>query len=278
MLTRLAQRLAHLLQPVLHLHVRPAEDAGEEGHGPAFHAFLPVEQVPAPDLLEPRVRTPGPDRPLEDPLLDLGEAGGLDQAGHLLRDLKRLARALARLHEVAAPAREHGVIGQRLVDAVAVHAPFNVLDVAARRQVGEALSVEVRPVGDAAKQPAQVDEVEVVGRVDPETAAVVDLERDVARLHAGRDGREVSADDFGVGELVGNIARGRIGYASSCESVNRDPVCSLTISESCARKELGTFAQPTIGILIIAAMDGAAGQPRRQPVSAQRGLCNEFRK
>nr|POF07675.1 3-hydroxy-3-methylglutaryl coenzyme a reductase mlcd [Quercus suber] len=200
-----AEGLANLLEPVLDLGKRPAEDAGVSGHGPAFHAFFPVEQVPATDLLEAGVGAPGADGPVEDALGDVSEAGGADEVGHLLGDLEGLADALTRAHEGGAPAGEHGVVRQRCVHAVTVHAPFDLLEVAAGREVRQTLPVQIRPVGDAAEQPADVDEVEVVGRVDPEAAAVIDLERDVARLHGWGDGREIGADDFCVREFVGDV-------------------------------------------------------------------------
>lgn len=80
--------------------------------------------------------------------------------------------------------------------------PFELLDVAARFEVLVALPVEGGPIGDAAEEAANVDEVEVGGWIDPFACHVVDFEAAVVGLHAWLHGGEVGADDFGVGEFV----------------------------------------------------------------------------
>ena len=66
--------------------------------------------------------------------------------------------------------------------------------------------VQARPVGHAAVQTPDVDQVKVVERERPVQAAVVDLELAVWRQEFGLDWREVDACDFGGGVLVGEVA------------------------------------------------------------------------
>lgn len=75
-----------------------------------------------------------------------------------------------------------------------MHAPLDLLDVAAGLDVLEGLRVEGRPVCYAAEEAAQVHEVKVGLWVDPVTAAVVDFESHVRGLLAWLDGGEVGAD------------------------------------------------------------------------------------
>lgn len=55
------------------------------------------------------------------------------------------------------------------------------------------LLVEIRPVADAARQAADVDEVEGALRVGPFCGGVVDFEADVGRGGGGLDGGEVGS-------------------------------------------------------------------------------------
>lgn len=68
------------------------------------------------------------------------------------------------------------------------------------------LAVQLRPVPDRAAHAAAVDEVKgVAGSVVPLALDVVDHEDAVGRHPLGLDGAEVAADDFGAGELVGEV-------------------------------------------------------------------------
>lgn len=64
-------------------------------------------------------------------------------------------------------------------------APFDLLDPSAGTEVFVGLFVQGGPVGDAAEEASDVDEVEVVWVVDPFAAAIVDFEAAVVGLHAG---------------------------------------------------------------------------------------------
>lgn len=72
-----------------------------------------------------------------------------------------------------------------------------------------ALLVESGPVGYTTEETADVDEVEVVGLVEPFAAAVVDFETAVVGLHSGLDWGEVGSYYFGVGELVCYVSVGK---------------------------------------------------------------------
>lgn len=72
----------------------------------------------------------------------------------------------------------------------------------------EALLVESGPVGDAAEEAADVDEIEVVFVVEPFRTTVVDFEAAVVGLHSGLDGGEVCSDDFGRGEFICYVSLG----------------------------------------------------------------------
>lgn len=86
-------------------------------------------------------------------------------------------------------------------------APFDLFDVSAGPQMSIHLSVQLRPVCDTAKEAADVDEIEVVVGEHPFAAAVVDLERDVVRLHPWWHRREIRPDDLGGREPVRHVGR-----------------------------------------------------------------------
>jgi hypothetical protein len=72
--------------------------------------------------------------------------------------------------------------------------------------VGIALLGEAVPVQDGARQGADVDQVEVVGRVvDPVALGIVNVELCIWGHPGGLDGRQVCADDLGLWVLVGEV-------------------------------------------------------------------------
>lgn len=75
-----------------------------------------------------------------------------------------------------------------------------------RRDVLVYFLVQARPVGHAAVQTPDMDQVEVVERERPVQAAVVNLELAVWRQEFGLNWREVDACDFGGGVLIGEVA------------------------------------------------------------------------
>ena len=82
---------------------------------------------------------------------------------------------------------------------------FQVLEPCAGREVGVDLGVHVGPVLDAAREAADVDQVEVVGGIRPFAAGIVDFKDEVRRRGGVEDGTEVCGCDLRVGEVVGNV-------------------------------------------------------------------------
>lgn len=186
-------------------------------HTPPLHALLPIQQIPPPNLLQLRITTPRSNRPLEALLHYIHKTRLTNQPRHILRNLKRLAGATGDFEGILAPARKCGVRGESSVCGAIVDRPFELFDVAAGFEVLVALPVEGGPVGDAAEEAADVDEVEVGGRVDPFACHVVDFEAAVVGLHAWLHRGEVGAYDFGVGELVCNVCS-ECQWLAECKS------------------------------------------------------------
>ena len=213
---------AKLPHKVLHLGIRPAQHPRVQGHDPALEAVGPVPLAPPAQVFELGVARPRPDGPDEGALDDVDEAGVEHHVPHALDGAERHARpALAHLEDAARELRVQPVrlrVARRV--RVRLDAELKVLEPAvARAQGRQRLRVQRRPVADAARQAAHVDEVEGRGRVRPGRGGVVNFEPDVGRGGRGLRGGEVGAEDFGVGEEVGHVA-GR-GGVSMCVGLGR---------------------------------------------------------
>lgn len=101
-----------------------------------------------------------------------------------------------------------------------------MLDVAAWGEVIKTFFVEGGPVGNTSVEEPDVDVVEVVGRVYPFAAAVVDLEAEIWGRSCPESWREIGSDHFRVWELICDIPMRR----QSCDVrgrvvVHTTPIC-----------------------------------------------------
>jgi hypothetical protein len=80
-----------------------------------------------------------------------------------------------------------------------------MLDPSAGSEVGVDLTIGIRPVAYAARQAADVYEVEVIRGVRPFTACVVDFEGQVRRRGCIQYRAEICRCNLGIWEVVGNV-------------------------------------------------------------------------
>lgn len=83
-----------------------------------------------------------------------------------------------------------------------IRAAFGDFEGPPRAEVGVCLGEEIGPIQHTACELADVDEVEIVERVRPLVAGVVDLEDYVWGHPGGLHGGEICPVDFGVGEEI----------------------------------------------------------------------------
>lgn len=194
-----------------------AAHLGQQAQHEALDAIHQAQLVPAANVLLLGLGRPAVHGPLVVDDGDVDEAGLAHAVGALFPDGEGLAEAVAHFDDDAAPGvvevvgAHGGVVGHGL-DRV-----LDNLDVAAGLGVGIGLLEEEVPVGDAAEELADVDEVEVVGREGPGEADVVDFEAAVGRDPLGLDGRQVGAGDGGGGILVGHVDGPDAGAGAAVE-------------------------------------------------------------
>lgn len=131
---------------------------------------------------------------------DVDEPRRLHEFAHLTvarGEREAAADALARLEHEVAPAAQRVIGAEEARVAARCNVVLAVFEVAARPEVGEGLAVEARPVVDAAREVADVDEVEVAWGPAPRELGVVDEEAAVGRYPGGLDGGDVGADYLG---------------------------------------------------------------------------------
>jgi hypothetical protein len=204
----------------LDLGLIPPKDAGEQGEGEALQAREQVLGPGLPEDLQIASAGPGIDGQLDDPLLDIDEAG-LDVP--LLQEMGDGQRALGLvgcLVHVLGPLLVGPVVGHGPVVAAGFVHDILALHVAAGLGVAEAAVDDGAEVGEGAHKHARMDVVVVVLGDGPVLLlGIVDDEVDVVGDVGGLDGGEVGGLDDGVGVGVGHLDRPGASAGADVEDV-----------------------------------------------------------
>lgn len=132
---------------------------------------------PGPKFLRLWILRPSPNGPFKLPLLDVYEAGLFDHSLHFLEDHDFLAHYLEDFLAVHDPFAHDGLLGDGVVFGVEAGGEFGLFDPSAGLESAVAFGVEGGPGAYAAKQGADVDEVEGVGIERPGVlVGVIDFE------------------------------------------------------------------------------------------------------
>jgi hypothetical protein len=193
----LLQPISELRNENLRLLNTPPHHLGQQEQPPALRALRAVQEIPSPDLLHPWIRRPAIDRHLVHVLHHIHKPHILRIRTQIPDLVETLSEPSTRLVENITPLRQNVVWRQRAIVALELDAHFDLVQIAAGRQVVVDLAVQRGPVSDGTVQRADVDEVEAEGE-GPGRCYVVDFEFAVWRREGGLDGGEVYADDFGA--------------------------------------------------------------------------------
>jgi hypothetical protein len=152
---------AHLVHDWLDVGVEvPLVDAGEGCEAECFEALGDAQVVPPADVLLVGVVGPRVVGDADDRLLDVDEAGRLQQLAGAVLVCDWARDPVGGVGEPAVPLDQHAVGRQRVVVAARLHVDFNVLDPAgAGLEVREDFLVQLGPARHAAARHAQVDQV-----------------------------------------------------------------------------------------------------------------------
>lgn len=131
----------------------------------------------------------------------------------LLQELDRVSAPPSALLPDSAPLAQGRLVVDSFIVGVDMAFGVEVLDPATGLQAAVGFLVQRRPVLNGTGEPTEVNEVERGGLVGPFAGSIVDIEAKVGRHPCGLDGREVGADDGGLGVLVGKVTGD--GYVST---------------------------------------------------------------
>lgn len=201
------QSLPHLRDEDLALLILPAHNLGQQEEAESLQATIHKHLHKLPNLLQLGVEAPSAHGKPELPLGDVDEARFAHVIPHARAngDLERLTHLLASLLKDTVPAVDN-VLGVGDDVRMGADVELEVLEPAARLEVGEGLLVQGRPAIDATVEIADVDVVEVVRRPGPFQLSIIHVKFAVWRHPCWLNGGDIGADDLSRGELVGEIS------------------------------------------------------------------------
>ena len=146
----IANLLAHVFEQGLDMGIQvPLVDACERREGQGLEAFCYAQIVPSANVFLVRVVRPRVVGNTDDRLLDVDEAGLLQQLARAVLVGNGARHSVCGVGEPAIPLDKHAVLRERVVIAARLHVDFDVLDPAC---AGLEVSAEIR--GGQAKQGA----------------------------------------------------------------------------------------------------------------------------